>query len=69
MAENPNNKHNLPLSDQESLKEKIELQENLKREIELQQMKRLENVECYRIYAHDPSEDDKKREIDQKRIN
>lgn len=64
MAETQNNKQNLPLYDKESLKEKIELQEILKKKRE-----ESENVACYRIYAHDLSEDDKKIEIDQKRIN
>ena len=52
------------LSEEENLKEKIELQEILKKKRE-----ELENVACYRIYAHDPSEEDKKREVNQKMIN
>ena len=65
MAERSNTEPNPPLSDQEeNLKGKIEFQEILKKKRE-----ESENVACYRIYAHDSSEDDKKREIDQKRIN
>lgn len=64
MAENTDNIQNKPLSEEESLKEKIELQEILKKK-----RAELENVACYRIYAHDSSEEDKKREVNQKMIN
>ncbi len=60
MAENSNSKPNLSLSEQEDLKRKIELQE----------MKRAESEKmACNVYPHNPSEDDRKREIDRKRIN
>lgn len=61
MAEKLSNDQKITLSDQENLKEKIELQEKKWAE--------LENASYYRIYAYDSSEEHIKKEIEQKRIN
>lgn len=65
MADQTGNSQKMPLSAEEerNLKEKIEI------EIEMEIKKAQENQVCYRIYAHDAAEEDKKREINQQRIN
>lgn len=64
MAEKTRNAEEISLSEEESLKEKIELEEILKKKCE-----ELDNKPSFRIYAHDSSEEDKKREVNQKMIN